>query len=197
MGDDTANDGAAGEGDNIHSDCENLIGGVGNDTITGNDLNNTIDGNAGNDVIHGGAGDDHLIGNEGNDVLYGDAGNNFLEGDNGDDILYGGPGVNTYYGDDPAASSVAAGNDTIYARNGNAENVNCGPGADTAVLDYNDVVPSDPASACENISRSAAPSSPTPVINPNPNPTPGLERRRPGDRQVAGPGRQGSAGSAE
>jgi Ca2+-binding RTX toxin-like protein len=46
-----ANDGAAGELDRIGSDIENLTGGSGADTITGNAARNILGGGAGNDVI--------------------------------------------------------------------------------------------------------------------------------------------------
>ena len=40
---------------------ENAYGGSGNDTITGNNLNNLIIGNAGNDTIDGGTGDADIV----------------------------------------------------------------------------------------------------------------------------------------
>jgi serralysin len=46
---------------------ENAIGGVGNDTITGNALNNRLVGNAGNDTIKGGDGIDVISLGAGND----------------------------------------------------------------------------------------------------------------------------------
>jgi Ca2+-binding RTX toxin-like protein len=56
-----ANDGdALGEGDNVSADVENVLGGSGNDVLTGNASNNRISGGLGNDVIAGGAGYDLL-----------------------------------------------------------------------------------------------------------------------------------------
>ena len=52
---------------------ENAKGGSGNDTITGNDADNTLEGNAGNDVFFASAGDDILNGGVGNDTVYYDA----------------------------------------------------------------------------------------------------------------------------
>ena len=46
---------------------ENVIGGSGNDTITGNGLANLLDGGGGNDTLAGGAGKDVLIGGAGGD----------------------------------------------------------------------------------------------------------------------------------
>ena len=56
----TADDGDSGstEGDDVNVDVENLLGGSGADTITGNLNNNVITGGTGNDTLSGGAGDD-------------------------------------------------------------------------------------------------------------------------------------------
>lgn len=70
---------------------ENLIGGSGDDILTGNGLANTLTGNAGNDSLAGGSGNDLLQGNEGNDLLFGDANNDTLVGGVGDDVYY--PGI--------------------------------------------------------------------------------------------------------
>jgi serralysin len=43
------------------TEIENAIGGAGNDTIIGNDLDNRIEGGLGNDSLDGGAGDDTLV----------------------------------------------------------------------------------------------------------------------------------------
>lgn len=51
-------DGAAGEGDRIGSDVENLTGGRGADTITGNALANLLTGGPGKDVLNGLGGND-------------------------------------------------------------------------------------------------------------------------------------------
>jgi hypothetical protein len=67
--DGVANDGAAGENDNVASDVEDVFGTDGPDVITGDAADNTIDGNAGNDVINGGPGADGLFGSEGNDEI--------------------------------------------------------------------------------------------------------------------------------
>ena len=49
---------------------ENAIGGIANDTITGNSSNNTIDGGAGDDLLEGNGGDDTIDGGAGTeDVL--------------------------------------------------------------------------------------------------------------------------------
>ena len=53
---------------------ENVIGGEGNDIISGNGSDNTLTGNGGNDTISGAAGKDTISGGAGNDTLQG--GNN-------------------------------------------------------------------------------------------------------------------------
>ena len=67
--DDVANDGAQGEGDNVHVDVEDVSAGAGSDTVVGNDNPNVLDGEAGDDVVTGGGGADILFGGAGLDVL--------------------------------------------------------------------------------------------------------------------------------
>src|SRR5438128_1039782 len=69
-----ANDGevAIGEADNVQT--EEVIGGAGNDTMTGS---------AADDFLGGGAGADSLVGNGGNDQLTGSSGADKLFGNNG------------------------------------------------------------------------------------------------------------------
>jgi Ca2+-binding RTX toxin-like protein len=67
--DNAANDGAPGEGDNVHSDVEDIYGSQFADNLVGNRKANTIDGGAGNDTIKGGKGADGLYGGPGNDVI--------------------------------------------------------------------------------------------------------------------------------
>lgn len=73
-----ADDGAAGENDNVAADFENINGGAGNDTLTGNAYANVINGNGGNDSI---------VGYDGHDTLSGGAGNDTIEGDSSLDLV--------------------------------------------------------------------------------------------------------------
>jgi len=89
-------DGNSSEGDDIQADVENLIGGSGNDYLSGSVGSNTISGGAGNDDISGGpagascaADVDVLNGGDGNDIFRlgaltncGDA----VDGGNGTDV---------------------------------------------------------------------------------------------------------------
>ena len=72
--DGVANDGEAGEGDNIATDVESIVGGSAGDTLTGGAGNETLIGGAGNDTLSGLAGDDVLDGGAGADHLDGGAG---------------------------------------------------------------------------------------------------------------------------
>ncbi len=67
--DDVANDGEAGEGDNVHADVEEVSGGDGKDALTGNDQANVLRGSPGDDLLEGGGGSDSLFGDDGNDTI--------------------------------------------------------------------------------------------------------------------------------
>jgi Ca2+-binding RTX toxin-like protein len=101
MGDGRANDGQAGEGDDVRPDVEILEGGSGADLITGNAGNNTLLGGAGDDTLFGGAGDDVLMGQGGADLLMGEGGNDvFFAVDGGTrDRINGGRGYDFAEGD--------------------------------------------------------------------------------------------------
>jgi Ca2+-binding RTX toxin-like protein len=95
-----------------------IVGGEGNDTLTGGDLNDVIYGGEGNDTINGGAGhdilfgdsgrvaetvtprfissrvldsdgDDSVSGGDGDDVIFGAGGDDSLDGGAGDDVIIG------------------------------------------------------------------------------------------------------------
>jgi Ca2+-binding RTX toxin-like protein len=101
----------------------NVIGGSGNDTITGNSLSNVLDGRDGDDTITAGTGNAVMYGGNGDDTLTGGSGNDLLYGGAGDDTLAGGGGNDTYLfpwspGDDPLGTDTiteasSAGTDTL------------------------------------------------------------------------------------
>ena len=68
---------------------ENVVGGGGDDSITGNTAANLLDGGAGagNDTLLGGSGNDTLLGGDGNDQLVGGVGNDSINGGAGDDTI--------------------------------------------------------------------------------------------------------------
>jgi Ca2+-binding RTX toxin-like protein len=78
---------------------------TGNDVITCDGEDDTIDALAGNDTLTGGAGNDTLIGNSGNDTLTGGAGN---------DTLIGGAGNDSYAFDTDSALGI----DTVTEASG-------------------------------------------------------------------------------
>ncbi len=71
MDDNIANDGIAGEHDNVRTTVENLDGGLESDRIVGNGSNNVLAGGYGNDSLRGGDGLDVLVGGPGTDTLKG------------------------------------------------------------------------------------------------------------------------------
>lgn len=75
-----------------------LSGGGGNDSLNGGTGNDTLDGGVGNDRLIGGDDDDTLTGSAGFDVLIGQAGNDTLTGGDGRNILIGGAGADTLTG---------------------------------------------------------------------------------------------------
>ncbi len=85
--DGVANDGAAGEGDNVGLDVEDLFGGNGDDRLTGSPSANTLDGGIGADRLTGGPGPDALFGGEGDDVIF--------ARDSEVDVIECGPGLDT------------------------------------------------------------------------------------------------------
>ena len=91
--DDQADDGELAEADNVTSSVESVIGGSGNDTITGGIVDNQLYGEGGNDTMHGGDGNDALYGGDGADHLFGDRGVDVLDGGNDADKLDGRDGV--------------------------------------------------------------------------------------------------------
>ena len=70
-------------------------GGLGFDSITGGNLNDSLSGGAESDKIDGGRGDDLLRGGSGGDKLTGGPGRDTLKGGSGSDKLVGGPGRDT------------------------------------------------------------------------------------------------------
>jgi Ca2+-binding RTX toxin-like protein len=71
---------------------DNIVGSRGNDTLTGDGGQNSLDGELGNDLISGGREADNLRGNEGNDTIAGGLANDRLLGGTGNDSLTGDAG---------------------------------------------------------------------------------------------------------
>jgi Ca2+-binding RTX toxin-like protein len=146
--DGVANDGEAGEGDNVLS-VEKLFIFAKDATAVGTAGNDDIFVDADSSLIRGLGGNDKLVAYDGNDVIEGGDGDDFLEGGFGNDVLDGGAGVDQFNGDRTEANVIAIGNDQIRARDGNAEQVSCGIGSDSAQVDASDVVDA----TCETVDR--------------------------------------------
>ena len=69
---------------------ENANSGAGDDTLTGNFVDNLLNGGSGNDDLIGGDGNDALLGGLGSDDLYGDAGEDELIAFSGANQMFGG-----------------------------------------------------------------------------------------------------------
>jgi Ca2+-binding RTX toxin-like protein len=90
----------SGGGTSTITGFEHVNAGSGNDTITGDALDNTLAGFAGNDTILGGDGNDNLNGGAGDDDLFGGDGNDTLIGGSGFNRLFAATGVDTIIGGD-------------------------------------------------------------------------------------------------
>jgi Ca2+-binding RTX toxin-like protein len=121
--------GGSGELDSLTS-FERLLGGAGDDSLTGSDGNDEIRGGAGADVVAGAGGNDTLVGDDGPDVLSGGPGSDGLTGGSGNDRLDG--------GSEPDGFSAGPGDDDVSAFDGNAEDVSCGDGVDRVDQDVSD-----------------------------------------------------------
>jgi Ca2+-binding RTX toxin-like protein len=89
---------------------DTLIGGTGNDTLSGADSDDLLIGNAGDDLMGGGGGNDTLLGGAGRDTLNGGNGDDTVDGQGGADTLSGGEGDDTIVWD-----GQNDGDDTILA----------------------------------------------------------------------------------
>jgi Ca2+-binding RTX toxin-like protein len=194
--DNADNDGAAGEGDGIWADVENLRGGSAADTLAGNALNNVLDGGLGADVMSGGDGVDAVdyfnrtvavnvtldsgAGNDGqagegdtiaSDVegAFGGLGNDTLAGNAANGFLSGFEG-NDKLSDGGGADTLdaGAGNDEIDSVDGAADIDICGTGTDKVTSDPIDSVNADCEPAGGPPSGPPAPGAPNPPSQPQP-----------------------------
>ncbi len=171
--DDKANDGRPGEGDNVVG-VERIESGIPRGdsaaTFIGDDGPNDFLLLFTNGNVQGRGGSDDIEGSDYPDQLDGGAGADHLYGGFGDDTITGGPGRDTILGDrDPSCEvgpifgscTVGTGNDAIYARDGEADSIDCGPGADVAYVDR-----SDTTSRCEQVKVGTKGGSAAPQIGP-------------------------------
>jgi hypothetical protein len=138
--DGVADDGEAGEGDNVGAGIDLVIGGSGDDTLMyvdaygegGNDtligavhrdlfplVGSSLVGGAGNDLIMGNNAADYLSGGAGNDSLTGRADNDYLVGGAGADALSGGAGSDFLSGQGGSDSLIGgSGHDRMFGGRG-------------------------------------------------------------------------------
>jgi hypothetical protein len=131
-----------------------------NDFITGGAGDDLLNGNGGDDRISGGADDDTVLGGAGNDVVGGDAGDDTVRGEGNDDAVSGGSGRDVINGDS-SAGTILDGADRIDSRDGEADQVGCGFGADVVRADSADVIDT---SECESIDRGSTPLGPKATV---------------------------------
>jgi Ca2+-binding RTX toxin-like protein len=115
-----------------HKKGRRIVGTAKPDYLGGGGFDDTIFGGGGNDTVLAGAGADRLFGGAGADVLVGGTGS---------DKIFGGPG-----------------SDTVMAADGERDTIDCGPGADRAVVDAIDVVTN-----CEAVQLANTAPAPTPT----------------------------------
>jgi Ca2+-binding RTX toxin-like protein len=98
-----------------------LLGGDGDDVLTGGGLRDFMMGFDGNDRISGGGGPDSLYGDAGRDRLDGGPGRDLIDGERGTDRVLGGPG-----------------RDRIFSLDHLRETIGCGAGRDRVWSDRRD-----------------------------------------------------------
>jgi hypothetical protein len=100
-------------------EASSVSGGGGNDTITTGNGADTVDGGPGDDRITAGFNNDTVTGGPGRDAIFSDATGNFCG----------------FF-----SCTVPFGNDTVNARDGEPDSIDCGVGADRSVTDGIDTV---------------------------------------------------------
>lgn len=158
--DGVANDGRAGEGDQVTSvERMQLLVAA---TLDGSAIPGPVDlkvfrTTAAGSRLVGTAANDVLTGYDYDDTIVGGAGDDLIVGGNGNDTITGGPGRDTINADSVTTSGIVAyGNDTIDVRDGEVDNVTCGVGTDRVIADAGDIVAPD----CETVERPAGPAKP-------------------------------------
>ena len=137
------NEQTGGQGADYLVGVDGIIGGSGNDSLTGYDAagvdgdgsiyTNYFDGGAGNDTIDGRGGSDFLFGGAGNDKIIGGVGGNRVSMNDTvtayEDQIFGGTGDDSLYGDDTTGTNTGGGDDLIGGGAGH-DLINAGAGND-------------------------------------------------------------------
>ncbi|MBL6965974.1 MAG: hypothetical protein ISR60_05415, partial [Anaerolineales bacterium] len=99
---------------------QHILGGSGDDTLSGDSADNHLNGQDGADILNGGDGADTLQGGSGNDMINGSAGDDILDGGEGQDQLFGGDGADLLNGNDGDDTlDGGAGDDILTDTQGN------------------------------------------------------------------------------
>jgi hypothetical protein len=137
-----ADDGAAGEGDNVVGQVTGLRGGSGDDRLEAFPTARGLFGEGGADTLVGGPESDTLAGGDGDDQLLAGPGDDYLSGGAGADVLSGGGGLDevSYGGEEPLRLSIGDGpNDGASGEGddirGDVEGLTGGRGEDVLVGD--------------------------------------------------------------
>jgi hypothetical protein len=164
--DGAANDGRPGEGDNV-ANIEKYTFHI-NATFTGSDAAETVEilnVDEGRSNLDGAGGNDVLKAYDLNDTVNGGPGDDVVEGGLGNDSVTGGPGKDMIMGDSSSSHcsflgscKVPFGNDTIYAQDGEADQIDCGIGTDVAYVDAIDTI-----NNCETVSSAGPAVTPPPA----------------------------------
>ncbi len=96
---------------------ENVVGGTGNDVLTGNAIANRLDGGLGGNSLNGAGGSDLLIGGDGADALSGGLAGDNVQGGNGADTL------SWNWGDGADTLNGGADSDTLAAFGSGLDNL--------------------------------------------------------------------------
>jgi Ca2+-binding RTX toxin-like protein/subtilisin-like proprotein convertase family protein len=127
---------STGQGTDVLTSVENVIGSKFGDEILGDSSPNSLRGFSGDDYIDGRGGDDKVSGGGGDDTLAGGPGNDRVDGYSGSDEIRGGPGndlLRGWSGDDIIYPS--SGDDMVKGGNGiDMVNYSGSPGPITANL---------------------------------------------------------------
>jgi Ca2+-binding RTX toxin-like protein len=119
-----ADDGAAGEGDNVLGPLGSIQGGSGDDTLVAGPDSTGLTGGAGNDTLVGSPEGESLLGQEGDDDITAGDGTDHLEGGPGADRLSGGPGRDeASYADHVEGVRVSIGDGPNDGVNGEGDDV--------------------------------------------------------------------------
>jgi Ca2+-binding RTX toxin-like protein len=148
-------DGRPGEGDDVRGVESLFLYAAGDYTGTDGPEKFQVHQITGPSTMRGAGGDDDIDASDGNDTLDGGTGKDVLDGGFGDDHIVGGPGQDQLHGDTPEGECSYIycknpfGNDTIQARDGEMDSIDCGVGHDRVVADKADAVAGD----CEVVER--------------------------------------------